>query len=69
MGQWTAHTHKDRRKLVKKVIGKRICDALPIKMAKNCEYKKEDIVNTVLFFNSRQCLHRVRIREDEKERH
>ena len=39
----------DKRKLVKKVIGRRICDALQIKMAKNCEYKKEDIVNVVLF--------------------
>jgi len=44
-----AYTQRDKRKLVKKVIGRRICDALPIKMAKNCEYKKEDIVNVVLF--------------------
>jgi len=44
-----AHTQRDKRELVKKVIGKRVCDALPIKMAKNCEYKKEDIVNVILF--------------------
>jgi hypothetical protein len=39
---------KYRRKLIKKAIEKRICKALPIKMARNCEYKKEDIVNTIL---------------------
>jgi hypothetical protein len=43
------YTQWDKRKLVKKVIGRRICDALQIKMAKNCEYKKEDIANVVLF--------------------
>lgn len=44
-----AYTQRDKRKLVKKFIGKRICKALPIKIARNCEYKKEDIVNVVLF--------------------
>jgi hypothetical protein len=36
-------------KLLKKVIKKKIVDLFPMKMAKNCIYTKEDIINTVLF--------------------
>jgi len=43
------YTQRDIGKLLKKVIKKKIVDVLPMEMAKNCVYTKEDIVNTVLF--------------------
>jgi len=42
------YTQRDIGKLLKKVIKKKIVDVLPMEMAKNCVYTKEDIVNTVL---------------------
>ncbi len=40
-------TQRDKRKLIKKVIGKSIY--LPIKMAKNCRYTKKELIDTILF--------------------
>ena len=43
------YTKKNIRKLFKKSIKKEIVDNLLISMAKNCDYTKRDIVNTVIF--------------------
>jgi len=43
------YTQRDKRKLIKKVIGKSIYEALPIKMTKNCRYTKKELIDTILF--------------------
>jgi len=43
------HTQVDIGKLIKKSIKKEFIDNLPIPMAENCIYAKEDIINTVIF--------------------
>ena len=43
------YTKKNIGKLFKKSIKKEIVDNLLISMAKNCDYTKRDIVNTVIF--------------------
>jgi len=40
---------KNISKLIKKSIKKEFIDALPLPMAENCIYAKEDIINTVVF--------------------
>ena len=43
------YTQKNIDKLLKKSIKKEITDNLLIPMAKNCDYTKKDIVDTVIF--------------------
>lgn len=45
----TTHTQKDIGKFLKKSLKNNFIDSLPLSMAKNCTYTKEDILNTVLF--------------------
>jgi len=48
-GMHLHYTKKNIRKVFKKSIKKEIVDNLLIPMAKNCDYTKRDIVNTVIF--------------------
>jgi len=45
----TTHTQKDIGKYLKKSLKNNFTDSLPLPMAGNCTYSKEDILNTVLF--------------------
>lgn len=44
-----SYTQKDIGKLLKKSIKNRVIKNLSLTMAKNCDYKKEEIINTVIF--------------------
>lgn len=45
----STYTQKNIGKLLKKSIKREIVDELPLQMAENCIYTKEDIINTVVF--------------------